>query len=74
MPNHAWGSLAVYLFVQTTMGNAIDPVFMTGIVAICAIVVFSLTIISVVIFSEGNAGTAKAALETLVKLWRVIWR
>lgn len=74
MQNHALGSLAVFLFVQATMGNAIDPIFMTGIVAICAIVVFSLTIISVVIFSEGNAVTAKAALDTLVKLWRAIWR
>ena len=72
MTTHSLGSQAVLLLAGTTMTVAVDPVFMTGIVAICAIVVFSLTIIAVVIFGD-NEGTARAALKALVELWRLVW-
>ena len=61
-------AVAVFLLV-TPMVGAVDPVFMTGIVAICAIVVFALAVVTVAIFSPSGS-VAKEALKTLVALIR----
>ena len=65
----AFASIVALLLVETTMAFAFDPVLMTGIVAICAIVVSALAVVMVAIFTP-NEGVAKEALKTLVTLFR----
>ena len=63
------GASAMLLLVETTMAFAVDPVFMAGIVAICAIVVFALAVVAVTKVNPSE-GVAQKALETLVALIR----
>lgn len=72
MSTYIVGGLAGKLLTETPTASAIDPVFMTGVVAICAIVVFSLTITVLVIFGN-NESMVRAALKALVELWRAVW-
>ena len=71
MPIHALGA-SVELLLVTTMVVAVDPVFVTGIVAICAIVVFALAVVTVAIVGS-DKGVAKEALKALVALFRSFW-